>query len=362
MAKRKDNRYCVSATVAGKRKFFYGKTKREAEEKRDTYLSRLNDFPLMDEKITLAEWCSAWLDGMRSSITENTYRSYFGVLNTHLLVSPFGQTLMDQLTPALFRIKQQQMLDSGLSPRTVNYFHTVVSSALKQAVFDGIIPSNPLLAVRRVKQHRKEAKALNREQIIQFFNHLHDPMLARLCTFALQTGMRRSEILGLRWPDVDFKHKTVSVNQTVLALMGNSAVISPTTKTKSSRRTITISDALVHLLHTQRIYCNELGLKLGKPKACNLVFPSQALTPLAPDNVSRAVKKVFREAGLGEFTFHCFRRTHATFLIEQGINFKIVQYRLGHSSFATTMDTYSHVSPGMDAQAADVAGTLGKAK
>lgn len=362
MAKRKDGRYCVTVRIDGKKKFFYGATRREAEFKRDEYINRLHDFPLIDEKITLAEWCGAWLEGMRSSITENTYRSYFGILNTHLLSSPFGRAQLDQLTPVMFRIKQQQMLNKGLSPRTVNYFHTVVSEALKQAVFDGVIPSNPLLAVRRVKQHRKEAKALNGAQIKQFYACLRDPMLARLCTFALQTGMRRSEILGLRWQDVDFKNKTVSINQTVLSLIGNSAVISPTTKTKSSRRTITISDTLVDILHVQRAYCRELGLKLGKPKHCNLVFPSKALTPLAPDNVSRAVKKVFREAGLDDYTFHCFRHTHATFLIERGINFKIVQYRLGHSSFATTMDTYSHVSPGMDAHAANVAGALGVAK
>ena len=101
-------------------------------------------------------------------------------------------------------------------------------------------------------------------------------------------------------------------------------------------------------------------MSLGNTSKCNLVFPSQVLTPLAPDNISREAKKVFRAAGIPEFTFHSFRHTHATFLIEQGINFKIVQYRLGHSNFSTTMDIYSHVTPGMDYDAAQLAAKIVK--
>ena len=85
------------------------------------------------------------------------------------------------------------------------------------------------------------------------------------------------------------------------------------------------------------------------------VFPSQILTPVCPDNVTHAAKKAFIAAGLPEFSFHSFRHTHATFLIESGINYKIVQERLGHSSVQTTLDTYTHVTQKMDEEAAEIA-------
>lgn len=353
-------RYTVTVRINGKKKYFYGKTKSEAVYKRDAYTAAINDFPLIDEKITLAEWVDAWLESMRNSITPNTYRSYRSVLSRNLFKSPCGNILLSELKPTHFRIYQQKMIDKGLSPRTINYFHTVISASLKQAVYDGVIPSNPLLAVRRVKQHRQEAKALTEDQIKAFFEHVTSPVMERIFSFALQTGMRRSEILGLRWADIDFQKKTASVNQTVLAINGKSAEISETTKTKSSRRTISLSDSLVDLLKKQRVYFLELQMSLGITNKCDLVFPSRILTPLAPDNVSREAKKVFRAAGLPEFTFHSFRHTHATYLIEQGINFKIVQYRLGHSNYSTTMDIYSHVTPGMDYDAAVIAAKMMK--
>lgn len=358
MAKRK-TLYTVTVTANGKRKYFRGKTKTEAVYKRDAYLQTIRDYPLIDEKITLAEWVEAWLVGIKSTVTENTYRSYWSALSKKLFRSSFGNILLTELRPAQFRMYQQKMVEDGLAPRTINYFHTVISEALKQAVFDGIIPSNPLLAVRRVKQPRMEAKALNDKQVQRFFQHANNPVIRRICSFALQTGMRRSEILGLRWTDIDFDKKTASINQTVLAINGH-ATVTERTKTKSSRRTISLSDDLVTLLREQRKHFLELKMALGRPSKCNLVFPSQYLTPMSPDNLSHEAKKIFRAAGLNDFSFHSFRHTHATFLIEQGVNFKIVQYRLGHSNFSTTMDIYSHVTPGMDKDAAKLAAHIVK--
>lgn len=138
--------YTVTATINGKRKYFRGKTKSEAVYKRDTYLTTMNEFPLIDEKITLAEWVDAWLESIQNTITINTYRSYRSVLSRNLFKSPFGNILLAELKPTQFRLYQQRMIDKGLSPRTINYFHTVISESLKQAVYDGIIPLNPLVA------------------------------------------------------------------------------------------------------------------------------------------------------------------------------------------------------------------------
>ena len=357
LKKRKNGYYQASVTVNGKRRFFYGHTSEEAIRRRNDFLSEIEKFPFIDDKITLSEWTAAWLEGIKSTITLNTYQSYKGTLKRHILSVPFGNILLEDLKPAVFRVYWQQMTDKGLSPRTISYVHTLTSAALKQAVADGVIPSNPLDYVRRPKKEPTRAKALSEAQIKLFFEHVHNDVLERICRFAIATGMRRGEILGIRWEDVSFERKTVSVNQTCLAMDGSSAAIVESTKTKNSRRTITVDDGTIDMLRTQKAYC--LRLKLLYPgRSCNLVFPSEVYTPLCPDNITRETKAVMRAAGIPQFSFHSFRHTHATLLLERGINYKIIQSRLGHSSCATTMDIYSHVTPQMDSEAAKITSFL----
>lgn len=353
MGKRVDGYFEVTALVGGKRRHYYGKTKRDAFAKRDMDIAARQQFPMIDEKITLAEWCNAWLEGLADTVTPKTAESYAIVLK-HITNYPIGTLTLDVLKPAVFRIYWKEMLDSGLSPRTVAYCHTVTSSALKQAVIDGVIPVNPLTAVKKPHVPHTKALALTRKQLALVFAEIKNPVFLRICQFAVATGMRRSEILGLRWQDIDFKARTASVNQTVLVRNGKSAVITQNTKTDSSRRTLSIDNSSLRLLHDQKAYVLRLKMSLPDASPCDLVFPSEALTPLSPDNLTRAAKSAFLAAGLPQFSFHSFRHTNATLLLQAGINYKVVQQRLGHSSCATTMDIYAHVLPGADEEAAKV--------
>lgn len=355
MKKGKNGFYCTTATINGKRKYFYGKTPQIAVEKRNSFIAKVKDFPYLDDHVTLSEWVEAWLNGIKNTVTEHTWFSYRGVLRRHVIGVPFGYHLLEDLRPALFRVYWQEILDSGLSPRTVCYVHTLVSAALKQAVSDGVIPSNPLDYVRRPKRTPSKSKSLSKSQIRVFFEHVKNEQLRRICHFALTTGMRRSEILGLRWRDVDLDRATVSVTQTCIVLPGSSYTLVNGAKTDSSIRCISIDQGTAEMLRNQHAYFLRLKMQYPKNRNCDLVFPSQILTPVCPDNVTHAAKKAFIAAGLPEFSFHSFRHTHATFLIESGINYKIVQERLGHSSVQTTLDTYTHVTQKMDEEAAEIA-------
>lgn len=355
--KRKDGYYAATCRVDGKKKFFYASTRREAVAKRDAYLAKAKEYPDLDDHVTLAEWCSAWLETITSDVSPKTHESYATVLK-HIIEKPIGAKKLEELRPVHFRAYWQAMLASGLSPRTVAYCHTVTSSALKQAVLDGVIPSNPLQAVRKPHVPHTKAMALTREQLEQVFSKIKNPVLLRICRFAAVTGMRRSEILGLRWQDVNFSRQTVSVNQTCLVRDGKSAVITQSTKTSSSRRTISIDDTTISLLREQKAYCLRLKLRSPGCTPCNLVFPSDNLTPICPNNVTHDTKEAFKAAGLPQFSFHSFRHTSATLLLQAGVNYKVVQQRLGHSSCATTLDIYAHVMPEADKEAAKIAGRI----
>ncbi len=265
MVKRKtrtDGRYESTTRVNGKKKHFYGSTQHEAKQKRDEYVELMRRCPLADRKVTLGEWAEAWLQSIKSDVAPTTLESYTGLLTNHIIKAQIGSILLENLTPALFRLYWQQLLDSGLSPRTVTYLHTVTSEVLKQATMDGALAYNPLVNVRRPHRVKKEIKALTKDQIKLLLDHIKNEKLNRIVRFALATGMRREEILGLRWYDVNFTKSMASVVQTVVRC-GSETVISPTTKTKSSQRTISIDKHTMNLLHIQNAY--DMRLKVQNP-------------------------------------------------------------------------------------------------
>lgn len=346
------NLYEVTCRVNGKKYHFYGKTRHEAESKRKTFKDRAEQAPLSLAGYTLCEWVGAWLETVKDDIAPQTYTSYHYEMEKYIVHAQIGAVPLVDLTPMMFRNYWQVLLDKGLSPRTVAYIHTITSAALKQAVFDGAMITNPLLAVKRPRQPRREARAFDPEQIHALEAVVDNEMFLRLIHVALATGMRRGELQGLTWKDVDLSAGTISVNRSVIRKDGKE-VISTALKTKSSRRTISIDEKTVAVLHAQHAYCQRLMLQNQWEELC-YVFPREDGSPLRQNYISKRFSQYCRAAGLEGFTFHSLRHTHATELVKAGIHFKIIQARLGHSSFLVTMDTYSHVSPGEDRPAADV--------
>lgn len=360
---RKDGLYEATCRVDGKKKHFYGKTQAEAAAKRDRYLATRDDFPYIDEKITLSEWVEAWLASCRNEFSSTTFFDYSAIYKVYIAPSDVAASRLEQLTPLALRRLQEDLLARGLSPRTVGMVHQVLSGALKRAVSDGVIRHSPTEGVKRPRvEKRRAVKVFSREQIEKILAAAERPeYFRRFICLALYTGLRRGELLGLRWQDIDFNKMTLSVKQTVV-LDQSGPHVGDTAKTRCSIRTISISPAAADVLRLQHaaVMRRKLAAPSSKRKAaeaCTLVFPSNAFGPVSPNTVTVFFNEAVKKAGIYEkgLSLHALRHTHATFLLENGVNIKVIQDRLGHSSAVTTLDYYSHVSPKMDEEAARIA-------
>lgn len=349
--KRADGRVVITKTYNGKRKFFYGATGAEAERKQEAF-EKEQAKNVYTSDILYEEWLDAWLDYIKDNLAKSTFDSYCGVVRIHIKPE-LGLYRLTELNPTLLREYFVRKREASLSPRSIEYIYTLVKSSLKLAVFDDVIEKNPMDKVPKPKVSRtKEIVALDQAQVKKLLETIATDEIQRLFRFAIATGLRRSELLGIRWADIDINHKTVSVAQTVLKV-GSKTLISPTTKNASSRRTISLDDKTLALLKKQRLSVIESKLKTIDYVDYDLVFPGENGNPRNPDWVTKMARDYGKKAGLPKgFSFHSLRHTHATLLLKAGVHFKIVQSRLGHASFKQTMDTYSHVTPDLDCDVA----------
>jgi len=178
------------------------------------------------------------------------------------------------------------------------------------------------------------------------------PYYALFC-LALYTGMRRSELLALRWHDVDFLMCNIYINRSLHHLKNGTYVFTEP-KTTKSRRSISLSPSAILILgehkRNQEVLTEMIGGKLADD---GLVFATLEGDPLRPNTITRAWTTLATHAGLKVIRLHDARHTHASLMLKQGIHPKIVQERLGHSSISMTLDTYSHVAPGLQQKAAE---------
>lgn len=344
--KRVDGRYQVSKMINGKRKYFYGTTKKAAIAERDAYVESLAQCANYDNTITIERWCEYWIRLKKDTVSQNTLSSYQYIIKTYIV--PFiGSIRLVELSALNVRALINNM--GHLSARTISYTLTVLRAILKQAVMDEIISKNVATLVKKPKQERKrEMVTLSKEEVETFLEQIDDVEWHALFKLAFTTGLRRSEILGLTWDDVNLKQKTLTVNQTVLRI-DEVTTVSKTTKNSSSRRSISLDDKTIVELLKLRTHVDKRRLKATNWRNNNLVFPGKFGDPRDPAKVSLKCKKFATAIGRPDFTMHDTRHTHATLLLEAGVNFKVVQMRLGHSSYQQTMDTYSHVTPIMEA-------------
>jgi integrase len=248
--------------------------------------------------------------------------------------------------------------DGGLSPKSVRYIHTVIHSALEQAKKEGMVTINPADAVKLPKREQKEIKYLDTEGVAKFLAAAKDSKYFVAFFLALNTGMRRGELLGLRWKDIDFEAGQLTVNQGLVRVSGQGLVFQEP-KTKLSNRVINLAPAVVQVLKEHKKKQAEYRLMAGGiyRKDLDLVFANEIGEPLDPRAFTRVFERVIKKAGL-DVTFHGLRHTFATIALEQGVDVKTIQETLGHHSSAFTMDVYSSVTTKMKREAANKVGSL----
>ena len=336
--------YWVDTAEGPKRRYITGETREDVAEKLAKAISDRADGLVFDAgSTTTGEYLTRWLsDSVRGTVQGSTYRSYGRVVDGHL-VPGVGRVKLAKLRPDHIRRLYRSMLDAGKATRTVQYAHALLKRALAQAVMDGLIPRNAAEAVRPPKLKRDEIQPLNADQVRALLDAADERSRA-LYTVAVRTGMRPGEILALRWSDVDLEAGTVQINRA----LSEGEVSTP--KTPRSRRRISLSPATVAALKAHRKrQLEERMAKAGLWEDHGLVFPSSVGTPKSQRNLNREFKNAAKRAGLPDhFKLYDLRHTCATLLLSRNIHPKYVQELLGHASIALTLDTYSHVIPGMD--------------
>ena len=350
--KRADGRYKVSVTIDGKRKYFVAKTLKEANARKKQYIEMSNAAPHVNNNIKLSQWLGIWLHGAKNTLAKNTFASYVYQLK-HYILPTMGKIKLIELQPYMFRQLITNLLAKGYSNRSVHYACAVVRIALRQAVNDGLLPRSPLQGVTLPKVEKTQVLALTKEESQKLLSVIDTPKHYNLYWIALYTGLRRSELLGLRISDIDNKRNTITVAQTVLNI-NNEIYISPTTKNSSSNRTISVDGKTMNIIRKQIAITYQERMKSILYKNNDLLFAKKDGSPYDPKYITRTAKKYGEKAGLPKaFTFHTLRHTHATLLVKAGVHFKIIQHRLGHATFQQTMDTYSHIIPDIEEQIVD---------
>ena len=353
MSRRADGRWVATVSIGRgangrlRRRAVYGRTQREAL----AHLRRLQadlaaGRPVAPDRARVGEFLERWLEDVaRPSLAFNTLRIYRGFVRNH--ISPaIGGVTVRQLSPANVLFLQSEMERRGASPRLRQMVHTMLRRVLRDAVQWGMLARNPCDLVERPRAPREEASYLDTGQVRTLLAAARGDPLEALIVLAVTTGLRQGELLGLQWGDVDLRAGTLAVRRQLLEGDKGRPVLGEL-KTARSRRLVVLPEIAVGALRRHKA-----GLAVAQHPTA-LVFTGSRGCPLRKTNLLRRwYHPLVAKAGLPRSRFHDLRHTHATLLLSQGVHPKVVQERLGHASVTMTLDTYSHVTPSLQAEAA----------
>jgi integrase len=354
---RSDGRWCAALTVGSRngrqvRKSFYGRTALEVQEKlldaRDE--ARHGIDPSADSSQRLKQFLAAWLGGVRAHVRVRSYEAYRGAVERHVIPA-LGDIRLSKLTPQHVQQFLADRLGAGLHPRTVGFLRGTLAQALKQAVEWSMIPRNAAALVKSPKAPRTVIKPLTPEQAHALLDAAQGEPLEAMLQLTLTLGLRRGEVVGLMWEDIDFEKSQLSIRRTIGRARAGIIVQEP--KTASSRRTLTLPSGLVAALRAHRKRQLEQRLLIGRDwHDTGYVFTTSIGTPLDPSDPGDDLDRLLRKAGLPHIRFHDLRHSAATFALIAGVHPKVVAEILGHTKVGMTLDVYSHLLPGMQADAA----------
>ena len=361
---RKDGRWSAVVDLGWKsgkrtRKTVYGKTRKEVAHKLTDLLKTRKDglpIPVGTEKVET--FLLRWLEATKPTVRPRTWQRYEEYVRLHA-VPKLGRLRLVNLAPHHLQLLYSERLAAGFSPQTVVHLHRMLHRALGQAVRWGAVARNVTELVDPPRVSRKEMRALSSDEARRLLKAAAGTPLEALYTIAVTTGMREGELLGLRWHDVDLDARKLHVVGSLQNIAGEGwKIVEP--KTARSRRLVVLSELGTQSLRRHRAIQAERRLGAGDAWQDNdLVFPNGIGRPINPPNLLiRSFHPLLAKAKLPRVRFHDLRHTAASLLLDQGIHPKIVSEMLGHSAVAITLDLYSHVTPSMQAQAADALDSL----
>ncbi len=349
-------------TGVPKRSYVYGKTRKEVQEKLNKLLNEVRIGKYTDPaKMTVEEWFTIWInDYMVNYLRPTTWDSYNTQIEKHIIPT-IGHIKLDKLrTFHLQKLYNDKLhggradgKKGGLAPKTVRYIHTVAHSALEQAVKERILEYNPAEAAIPPRKQRKEMKVFDTKQIKIFLKYAKETKYYAAYLLVLATGLRRGELLALRWEkDIDLKKRRLRVSRSLVRT--NKGLIFQEPKTQLSRRVIDIPDSVIEELELHKLRQDRIKSLLGKAYSDHeLVFCAEDGNPLQPRTLTRHFEKIIKQAGLPKIRFHDLRHTFVTSAIKVGIPLRSLQEIVGHYDPAYTMSAYSHVTKEMRKEATE---------
>lgn len=344
-----------------------GKRRRKSKtfsdrEEADQWLVRMNY--LLNEgehfepsEMKLEEYLNTWFDGHKSSLKQSTQDKYRYSLDN--VIDVLGEvTLADLTGHHIDEFYQELNGRDEFCSTTVRTFGKVLRTALKSAVKRGLIENNPSETINLPKARDKEMDYLTRDQVDRFLEECKDHWpYEGLFTLAIYEGLRRGELMGLKWKDIDFEKQTLSVRRQLLRRW-NYGFYFDTPKSKSSKRCVDLSGLSFEVLKKHKERQEELKAEEDEWEYDELVFTSMSGTILMPRNIRKNLKKHLNRSDCPLVRFHDLRHTCATLLMSEGVNVKVIANQLGHSKPSITWNRYGHVSPSMKRDAADAMDNL----
>lgn len=342
-------------------------TKTAAKEWLRDELHKSKNGVVAQRDLTLGEFLTDWLKSRSvTQLKPNTQTWYRSAVENHI-VPNLGDMVLQKVTAtkleAFYTDRESHgRLDGkgGLSQTSVRRFHVTLYRAFDSAKKQGLLEGNPAERVDgkpSAKRADLSEKVWTPEELHLFLESVGNDPHEVLWEVTALTGLRRGEVLGLRWSDVNLDEGELSVRRTWVMVGGSPRESSP--KTPGSRRSVSLDTRTLAALRSHKVRQNELRLKSGQVwQDLGVVFTREDGSHLRPDWVSRRFRKLVAEAGLPRIPFHGLRHSHATALLAAAQNPKVVQERLGHYSAAFTLDCYAAVLPNMQRDAAEKVATL----
>ena len=352
--------------ITGERKRKYKTvtgTKKEADQALRRFITELERGEYIeDNNITVSDWLQKWLEVyIVPTVSPTTLVGYKGMIRRYIdpLIGHLQVQEMNALAVQIWVNKLKVSPSSGepLTAGTIKHTYHVLRGAMDKAVQAGLIHRSPCAGIQLPKGEKKKPVIYDETQIQQLLDFARGTEMELIIDLELCMGMRRGELLGLQWQDVNWEKNQIHIIRSRVAVDGKSVVKQP--KTESGTRTLDVPEILLKKLKSYKVKCMEQKIRVGRrllEEDFIIVHPDGK--PIYPEYVSQMFTKLQKRANLPKCRFHDLRHLCASIMVKQGVEVKVAQERLGHKDITTTMNIYAHVLPGSAREAAEKIGQL----
>ncbi len=349
---RPDGRFYGQVSVNGERKGRYGKTRREVADKIAVLLheAQQNMVPSVDGRIIVSDYLMCWLEEIaRPRLSHSTYPAYRGHILNHIAPA-IGRKRLANLTRQDVQGFINDLIRKGVNPTTIARIHATLRAALNDAYRDELLPRNVAEKARLPRVQRKEVHVLSADEAMKLLEVVRGHRLENLIVLAMATGLRQGELRGLTWKEVGLKGDTLIVRHQLQRVEGK---LTQTDTKTHAHRTLHLPDIAVHALARQRIAQKEARLLAGSRwTETPYIFTTTIGTPFDGSNLSKYFKDIIKRTDLPDMVFHGLRHTNASLILARGGDLRLIMHQLGHSQITLTANTYTHVLPALQREAA----------